>query len=121
MRPIPKDLADYIWDRDDSSCRLCGRRLNRGEGTIHHLWKRSEFIPQDIDIPKAPMNNHPLNLVLLCGRCHVELHQHPEYLREWRKEALAINRWLMKKRPPQPSRFGTGAPSEGPHVQGVKE
>lgn len=98
MKPIPKELADYIWNRDGYRCRLCGRRLSRGEGAIHHLWKRTEFIPADVEIPKAPLNNHPLNLVLLCGRCHTELHMHHEFMRKWRKEALEVNRrYILNK------------------------
>jgi len=99
MKPIPEELVKYIWERDGYACRRCGRRLSREEGVIHHLWKRSEFIPLNIDIPRVPLNNHPLNLVLLCGRCHVELHSNHELLREWREEALEMNRWKMCKKP----------------------
>lgn len=89
LKPIPKKIADYVWNRDGYQCRLCGRRLSRGEGAIHHLWERDEFFPIDIGLSD---HNDPLNLILVCGECHVKLHTHRELYRPWRKDMLEANR-----------------------------
>jgi len=105
MKSIPKELVNYIWNRDDHTCRLCGRRLSKGEGVIHHLWKRNEIIPQEIGIPRVPSNNHPLNLVFLCGPCHAKIHNSIDFMRTWRFEALEMNVWLARRRNPYRTRY----------------
>ncbi len=81
LKPIPKKIADYVWNRDGYQCRLCGRRLSKGEGAIHHLIKRSEFIPKSMGLRG---HNDPRNLILLCGECHVAVHNSPELLKDLR-------------------------------------
>jgi len=81
MKPIPPEIAELVWKRDGYQCQLCGRRLNRGEGVIHHLIKRSEFIPANLNLRG---HNDPRNLILLCGECHVAVHNSPELLKDLR-------------------------------------
>lgn len=56
-------LSIQIKERDHWTCQLCGRRFVQGSGylQVHH-----------IDQDRA--NNHPLNLVALCAKCHAPAH-----------------------------------------------
>lgn len=57
-QPIPKEIKELVKKRDNNRCRLCGRNKNL---IIHHI------------IPNG--SSEPNNLVTLCRRCHVVVHQ----------------------------------------------
>lgn len=58
---IPSAVRKKVYVRDGMRCQLCGGRSGLH---IHHIFYRSQF-----------RNGHELyNLVLLCERCHREVH-----------------------------------------------
>jgi 5-methylcytosine-specific restriction endonuclease McrA len=65
-----RDAAAVVWTRDGYRCRRCRRRVLRAggletRGHIHHVVPRS--------LSKV-LRSDPENLVLLCGRCHADVH-----------------------------------------------
>jgi len=60
-----------VWKRDESTCRLCGRRVKRTlalcpeQGHVHHLRGRN-VAPEDRYNPKAAL--------LVCATCHRDIH-----------------------------------------------
>jgi len=57
-------ISKRIWERDHSTCRWCGRKLEYGEGNVHHIVPISEG-----------GSNDDSNLVLLCTDCHAKIHK----------------------------------------------
>ena len=68
-RKIPFDIQRAVYERDNNTCRLCG--WNRKKWTredprileLHHIEEHVEGGP-----------NIPENLVVLCSKCHDEVH-----------------------------------------------
>lgn len=60
-----------VWARDESRCRLCGRRVSRTvtlcreQGHVHHLRGRN-VAPEDRYNAKAA--------ILVCASCHQDIH-----------------------------------------------
>ncbi len=62
--------GNAVWIRDESKCRVCGRRVIRSSGAgirghIHHFVKRSQS--------KAGRADQD-NMLLLCALCHSDVH-----------------------------------------------
>jgi 5-methylcytosine-specific restriction endonuclease McrA len=70
MKPIPKPIHDYVWQRDGGRCRFCGLE---GEH-VHHIYSRYSQIPAHLKIQETINNNHPDNLILLCSKHHFRVH-----------------------------------------------
>lgn len=68
-RQIPFDVQKAVYERDESRCLLCGwtrERWSRQDPRIlelHHLQQHAEG-----------GHNSPENLVVICSRCHDEVH-----------------------------------------------
>jgi 5-methylcytosine-specific restriction endonuclease McrA len=56
---------NYIIERDDNKCVLCGTRFDKSNLHVHHIMYRAHG-----------GNNNPINLVTLCKGCHASLPQH---------------------------------------------
>lgn len=59
-----------VWKRDESKCRLCGKRVKRTadsteKGHVHHLRGRN-VAPED--------RYNPARAILLCALCHLKHH-----------------------------------------------
>jgi len=93
MKRIPKVIRDYVYKRDRGRCRICQKQVPYEKAHIHHLYHRYAYIPDKFEIPLIKHNNHPYNLILVCPKCHRDLHAGndiPKYLREifikWNQE-----------------------------------
>jgi hypothetical protein len=68
-RRIPHDVQKVVYSRDNNTCRLCGWNRDRWTPAdprileLHHLQHHRDRGP-----------NEPRNLVVLCSRCHDEVH-----------------------------------------------
>lgn len=60
QRDLPKQIRDYVFERDNFSCRSCNSSDNIHP---HHIIYRSETI-----------NHSPDNLVTVCFKCHRLIH-----------------------------------------------
>ncbi len=56
-----------LWSKQLGRCARCGGSLVRGEAELHHL------VPKGLDEEKTLDLD---NVVLLCGKCHREIHGH---------------------------------------------
>ena len=76
-RHIKHEVQTSVYKRDKSTCRLCGWDINRWSSDdprileLHHLEQHQQgggYVEE--------------NLVVLCGKCHDELHagEHEEFL-----------------------------------------
>jgi 5-methylcytosine-specific restriction endonuclease McrA len=66
---INNKVRDAIWKRDKNTCQRCGGKLDRSSmhttplgGTVHH--KNRDCWNDNLD-----------TLILLCGKCHTEIHR----------------------------------------------
>ena len=68
---LGKAFRDAVWARDDSKCRLCGRKVTRTltlcaeQGHVHHIRGR-RVAPEDV--------YNPAKALLVCGLCHHDIH-----------------------------------------------
>lgn len=89
-----KRVAREVWERDNATCKLCGKEYTpdiKRRFHIHHIYPFNDY-------PKHRTN--PDDLVLLCSKCHAFVHskkntEHkymlvPMELPEWLKEREAI-------------------------------
>lgn len=57
-----RELRDAVWKRAKSRCEMCGRKLAKGEGQVHHLtYLRFK-------------HERASDLMLLCDSCHKNVH-----------------------------------------------
>ena len=56
-----------LWSKQLGKCARCGGSLVRGEAELHHL------VPKGLDEEKTLDLD---NVVLVCGKCHREIHGH---------------------------------------------
>jgi hypothetical protein len=65
---LQRAFAAFVWDRDHSRCRWCGRRVIRSldrvdtRGEVHHIHGRL-----------GRLKFEPRAALLLCGTCHDKL------------------------------------------------
>ncbi|SFU70083.1 HNH endonuclease [Alicyclobacillus macrosporangiidus] len=70
-----KDLREYIRERDQHICQICGR-----SGTqIHHVVPRGRFVAAWYTFENV---HDPRNLMLVCHRCHRRIHDEPGMVEE---------------------------------------
>lgn len=68
-RQIPEPVQQTVYERDRSTCRLCGWNMDRWRPNdprileLHHVLAHAERGAND-----------PSNLVVLCSTCHDNLH-----------------------------------------------
>lgn len=64
---LNKKTKDKIWKRDKNICQRCNKQIDKRlndslfGGVIHHIDSNRK-------------NNNLDNLILLCGKCHNEIH-----------------------------------------------
>ncbi len=68
-RKIPLEVQKVVYERADNACQLCGWNRSR--------WKKSD--PRILELHHVAEyasggSNTPENLVVLCSRCHDEIH-----------------------------------------------
>ena len=72
LRTTARNIYWGEHDRESHRCQNCGAD---GRLEVHH---------RDGD----PFNNHPMNLIALCYRCHKRVHRmqrHAEQMNDWKK------------------------------------
>jgi hypothetical protein len=68
-RHIPLDVQREVYERDGNACRACGWTIERHAGNdrrileLHHLLEHANR-----------GENTPINLIVLCSRCHDQVH-----------------------------------------------
>lgn len=65
-----KTLREEIFIRDGGLCQVCGRA---GE-QVHHVVPRGRFFYQWYTFTDV---NNPINLMLVCHKCHHDIHNAP--------------------------------------------
>jgi len=70
VKRIPKEIHDYVLERDRNRCRICGKPATE----VHHIYTRYSHIPDHLGVPKTVSNHHPFNLIAVCHECHVKIH-----------------------------------------------
>lgn len=68
-RHIPEEIQKAVYRRDNNTCRLCGWNM--------HRWSASD--PRILELHHMQQHQHggsndERNLVVLCGKCHDEVH-----------------------------------------------
>lgn len=68
-RHIPNEVQKLVYSRDENRCRLCGWSMEKWSKKdprileLHHLRRHAEG-----------GHNEPENLIVICSRCHDEVH-----------------------------------------------
>jgi 5-methylcytosine-specific restriction endonuclease McrA len=61
---VDAELREYIKQRDNNTCKLCSTEYDFRNTQVHHIVPVSDGGSDEYE-----------NLILLCGICHVEVHQ----------------------------------------------
>lgn len=64
---VTEETYNKVMQRDKYKCRLCGTTFNLQE---HHIVYKSE---------DRKLINEPINLIVLCARCHSVVHSNKHY------------------------------------------
>jgi hypothetical protein len=59
---------DFIIERDEHRCQLCGEPVQNETAQVHHIWPRRNSKKEII----GPSTSH--NLITLCSKCHSSIH-----------------------------------------------
>lgn len=81
VKTIPEwnNIKNLVWERDDSTCQSCGKKPS---GQVHHIVAR-----------RSGGSNDLVNLVTLCGKCHMLVSPVPNHIiaKVWKIPIQGVN------------------------------
>ena len=78
---VPLDLKEKVTLRDKGICQNCKKECEKYSGQVHHI------IPVS-----AGGQDYESNLILLCSKCHTEVHQ-----QGWEKYQFDFNKYTKTR------------------------